>query len=659
MNQLDAPQPPIDYAEQEEDTIRVKSLPDMVFPNPPDNAGQARGYINQVLMAIGKLQKTPGSDLPSLDDVEEPAPVLPPVEDAAEPVGASEPKHPLDDKLLVELGDGVPPRDEVLKREATSPEHLRTHFPKNPYCPLCHIAKDTAMRVAHVKDAKADDFVDPPKQPLEQLATDDVILAKGSEHLGVGIGGIRGDDPDKLKLPEYALKDVPFPKEGGVASPSTPKPKARSVYITVDRILKFKETPGCEACRGRTRFHTEECRARFSKLVEEEKEAERAKKTPAGEILSETEVGELEEEALYEAICGDGPVEGSDLPSLDDVEEPAPVLPPVEDAAEPVGASEPKHPLDDKLLVELGDGVPPRDEVLKREATSPEHLRTHFPKNPYCPLCHIAKDTAMRVAHVKDAKADDFVDPPKQPLEQLATDDVILAKGSEHLGVQAMVTKLLSRAEMLSNPKALEAIRAEAEGLVKAGTWDLGSVREKEEVLNSELKDLTSHFKGELQELSDKVQALEAVDTRLSQTITAVTLDSAALQSAFEETRPAVANLAAAQSALGSAQRETEKQLNASILRQKSDALALNARVKEIESGWTGLFGCYSPTAAKASAGAHVKQPSNPVSSQPASWIPSRFLLQMQRDNLGALTLTEACCLLQPVAHGAGPERPQ
>ena len=45
-----------------------------------------------------------------------------------------------------------------------------------------------------------------------------------------------------------------------------------------------------------------------------------------------------------------------------------------------------------------------------------------------------------------------------------------------------MVTKLLSRAEMLSNPKALEAIRVEADGLVKAGTWDLSSVREKEDV---------------------------------------------------------------------------------------------------------------------------------------------------------------------------------
>ena len=464
-----------------------------------------------------------GSDLPSPVDVEDLVPE--PVEDAAGPASASEPKHPLDDKLLVELADGEPPKDEVLKLQATSPEHLRTHFPKNPYCPLCHIAKDTAMRVSHVKDGKSDDFVDPPKQPLEQLATDDVILAKGSEHMGVGIGGIRshhvirdafsgarvayplskrtadaharnfrhflglrgseiatrtfikmdeageleqaahavgmtpetsmpnrwphnailerdvreekeccrtihlqsglpyeyhtysypyaclsmsfdrpsiadpaktqwesltrnkfdgmrlcfgqlvyyrkksptkrtlepnmspglflgwridpgfryryitrvldyqeyrtrgsnsaidvpeaeifvpegdpvfpigfsrhqalirGDNPDDLKLPEYALKDVPFPKEGGIASPSTPGPKGRSVYITVDRILKWKETPGCKGCSGHSRIHTDECRARFAKLVEKEKEAEREKKAlPPG---SETEVeGEGEE----------------------------------------------------------------------------------------------------------------------------------------------------------------------------------------------------------------------------------------------------------------------------------------------------------------------------------------------------------------------------
>ena len=52
-----------DYAQDEEDTIRVKSLNDLVFPNPPENAAQARGYVNQVLMAIGKLQKTRGHEV--------------------------------------------------------------------------------------------------------------------------------------------------------------------------------------------------------------------------------------------------------------------------------------------------------------------------------------------------------------------------------------------------------------------------------------------------------------------------------------------------------------------------------------------------------------------------------------------------------------------
>lgn len=35
---------------------------------------------------------------------------------------------------------------------------------------------------------------------------------------------------------------------------------------------------------------------------------------------------------------------------------------------------------------------------------------------------------------------------------------------------------------MLNDPRALQAIRDEAEGLVQAGTWDLESVREHQEV---------------------------------------------------------------------------------------------------------------------------------------------------------------------------------
>ena len=34
-------------AEAEEETIRLKSLSDLTFPSPPENAAQARGFINQ------------------------------------------------------------------------------------------------------------------------------------------------------------------------------------------------------------------------------------------------------------------------------------------------------------------------------------------------------------------------------------------------------------------------------------------------------------------------------------------------------------------------------------------------------------------------------------------------------------------------------------
>eukprot|EP00435_Cladocopium_sp_Y103_P067685 s2538_g30.t1 len=78
----------------------------------------------------------------------------------------------------------------------------------------------------------------------------------------------------------------PFPPEGGLAAPSTPSgPKSRSVYITVERIIKFKETPGCKGCTGHSKTYTDECRARFAKPVEEEKAVARrsapAPSTPA------------------------------------------------------------------------------------------------------------------------------------------------------------------------------------------------------------------------------------------------------------------------------------------------------------------------------------------------------------------------------------------
>ena len=52
-----------DPASHEETVVRIKDLKDLVLPLPPENAGQARGYVNQVVMAIGRLQKTTGDEL--------------------------------------------------------------------------------------------------------------------------------------------------------------------------------------------------------------------------------------------------------------------------------------------------------------------------------------------------------------------------------------------------------------------------------------------------------------------------------------------------------------------------------------------------------------------------------------------------------------------
>ena len=53
----------------------------------------------------------------------------------------------------------------------------------------------------------------------------------------------------------------------------------------------------------------------------------------------------------------------------------------------------------------------------------------------------------------------------------------------------AMGTKLLSRAEMLASPEALEAIKQEATGLQDVGVWDSSTVR---------VCRLLNHAKGKL-----------------------------------------------------------------------------------------------------------------------------------------------------------------
>ena len=51
---------------------------------------------------------------------------------------------------------------------------------------------------------------------------------------------------------------------------------------------------------------------------------------------------------------------------------------------------------------------------------------------------------------------------------------------------------------MLNDPRALQAIREEAEGLVKAGTWDLDSVQEYQSVKDQARKSGVSVHFGQL-----------------------------------------------------------------------------------------------------------------------------------------------------------------
>ena len=87
------------------------------------------------------------------------------------------------------------------------------------------------------------------------------------------------------EVPEYAIRGVPVIPEG-IPAPSSPSGfKSRSVYITIERIIKFKETPESKACAGHasSTHHTDECRKRFAELVESEKEEAKAKKATSQE----------------------------------------------------------------------------------------------------------------------------------------------------------------------------------------------------------------------------------------------------------------------------------------------------------------------------------------------------------------------------------------
>ena len=81
-----------------------------------------------------------------------------------------------------------------------------------------------------------------------------------------------------------AIEDLPFgdrASDSGAANASAPSPgpappsiKPIRFKITLDRIIRYGETPGCPGCAPHPYdqyiAHNAECRARFSRLLEED-----------------------------------------------------------------------------------------------------------------------------------------------------------------------------------------------------------------------------------------------------------------------------------------------------------------------------------------------------------------------------------------------------
>ena len=88
-------------------------------------------------------------------------------------------------------------------------------------------------------------------------------------------GKTEGSDP-----PPLPLREAPF------GAPPTPSAvKSKSVDITVERITKFKETPGCRACTGHSKIHSAQCKKRFSELVSADRAAKSAAKIQSKEPI--------------------------------------------------------------------------------------------------------------------------------------------------------------------------------------------------------------------------------------------------------------------------------------------------------------------------------------------------------------------------------------
>ena len=216
------------------------------------------------------------------------------------------------------LGNGEPPKDKILKQQATNPKHMRLSSSNSQFYPISHITKDNTMKFSHSDDGKADGFVDSSEQ--HQLSTSSVVLDKGSQKGEVLTGKVeshrsesvavnmhnpepsvlegdlvfpvgmlcghalfRGGTPHDLKSPNNTEDDVLCHIDGGNNDPSTPDLRRCPMNTLLDHILIVEDTPGCANCNTHTRHPADQRCAHFADIntVEEKKRHKKGKKVPS------------------------------------------------------------------------------------------------------------------------------------------------------------------------------------------------------------------------------------------------------------------------------------------------------------------------------------------------------------------------------------------
>eukprot|EP00931_Biecheleriopsis_adriatica_P055625 TRINITY_DN32932_c0_g1_i1.p1 TRINITY_DN32932_c0_g1~~TRINITY_DN32932_c0_g1_i1.p1 ORF type:complete len:311 (-),score=100.63 TRINITY_DN32932_c0_g1_i1:95-1027(-) len=148
------------------------------------------------------------------------------------------------------------------------------------------------------------------------------------------------------------------------------------------------------------------------------------------------------------------------------------------------------------------------------------------------------------------------------------------------------VSKLIAK-EVSSARETLQAELLEQKNQVKSELHDV------QEVLNGELKDLNGLFHAELQQVKEKLEEMEGLDAKMAKELASLVSDGVELRSTLADLGQTSASLQAEMSARNAEQKDLAALYQASMVRQKSDALALSARLKELEAGWSGLPGCF------------------------------------------------------------------